>query len=355
LNFELYQNYPNPFNPSTTIKYDVKKAGNVKIEVISMTGERVKTLVDKVDYPGRYEAVWNGSNDRNKGVSAGVYFYRIMMDGKNIVKKMVLLDGNNGSMLNARGPNVGDIDEAILMQYLDAYGTGSTIDSIQVISPTTKKKTFTNPNWKNMPASYALGTFKVIENGVNELNIGPLVSLGFNTPLKDFQVMLGSDKNNKTTTDANGMATLYTTKTGADSILVVGPSTTTNGIDSTYYFYTDNELVIKSGVNYIKDFNSDKIETWKRWIDEFGRDLLKFMIDYTSTKIRNPPLVEFKNTTALFPSSNISFFMNRNNKPAGITDAYIDSIYFNVKKEFESVDEPGMVKFKISEIPNWDK
>jgi flagellar hook assembly protein FlgD len=345
INFELYQNYPNPFNPSTIIKYDVREAGNVKLEIYNALGQHVKTLVDKVNYPGRYEVTWQGDNDRNEGVAAGVYLYRLMIGGKQIVKKMLLIDGNNSGHLNAHGPNAGGIDEAM---FFDAYGTGSTIDSIQVFGPTIQKRTFTNPNWKNMPASYALGTFKVLENGWNELDVGPLVSLGFNTPLKDFQVRLGSDPNVKALTDANGMAYLYTTKTGKDSVLIVGPSTITNGVDSTYYFYTHPEVVINPGVNKVTDFNSSNIETWKRWKDEFGRDLLQGMIDWSDVK-QFVGFPEFKNCTILFPSSDITIYFDRINKPAGYTDAYIDSMFFHSKKEFESIDEPGMVKFSISE------
>ena len=31
--YELFQNYPNPFNPSTTIKYQIPKSGNVSLKV----------------------------------------------------------------------------------------------------------------------------------------------------------------------------------------------------------------------------------------------------------------------------------------------------------------------------------
>src|SRR5208283_5584133 len=36
--FVLYQNYPNPFNPSTTIQYDVPKAGNVEARIFDIQG-----------------------------------------------------------------------------------------------------------------------------------------------------------------------------------------------------------------------------------------------------------------------------------------------------------------------------
>jgi hypothetical protein len=44
--FELYQNYPNPFNPSTQVKFDIPKAGNVKLAVYDMLGRQVDVLVN---------------------------------------------------------------------------------------------------------------------------------------------------------------------------------------------------------------------------------------------------------------------------------------------------------------------
>lgn len=346
LNFELYQNYPNPFNPSTIIKYKINTTSKVKLEIFSVNGENIKTLIDKEMNPGTYSIEWSGDNDKNEGVSAGVYLYRIQVNNQQAVKKMILLDGCRENNIKEHGPSVLD-DESKFVLGTDLFTTQITIDSIQVYGTGIQKRTFTSENWKNMPTNYELGIFKVLENGWNELIIGPLVSLGFNTPLKNFQVMLGSDPRINTVTDENGMAYLYVNRTGRDSIKIIGPKIE-NGVDSTYYFYTDPDVVIKSGVNKITDFNSDKIEIWKRWKDEFGRDLQNFMVEYTSTKIRNPPLSDFKQTTFLFPSSQITIFFNRSNRPAAYTDEYIDSMFAHVKREYESIDEPGMVRFKIS-------
>jgi N-acetylneuraminic acid mutarotase len=43
--YRLKQNYPNPFNPTTTIEYEVAKAGQVRLAVFDVLGRHIKTLV----------------------------------------------------------------------------------------------------------------------------------------------------------------------------------------------------------------------------------------------------------------------------------------------------------------------
>ncbi|NLO44878.1 MAG: choice-of-anchor D domain-containing protein, partial [Candidatus Cloacimonetes bacterium] len=41
----LNSNYPNPFNPETTISYDIKEPGKVRLDVFNLKGQLVRTLV----------------------------------------------------------------------------------------------------------------------------------------------------------------------------------------------------------------------------------------------------------------------------------------------------------------------
>ncbi|MCH8125576.1 T9SS type A sorting domain-containing protein [candidate division KSB1 bacterium] len=89
--FALYDNYPNPFNPTTTIKYDLPEATDVKLVIYNILGQRVKTLIDKKQLAGSYTVQWDGKNGTNLKVASGVYIYRIEA-GKNIkARKMLLL------------------------------------------------------------------------------------------------------------------------------------------------------------------------------------------------------------------------------------------------------------------------
>ena len=88
--FALGPNYPNPFNPSTVIPYELATGGYVRLEVFNLLGQRVAMLVDGEQGAGAHRAVWKAT------VSAGVYLYRLTVDGQQQVGRMVLVDGGAG-------------------------------------------------------------------------------------------------------------------------------------------------------------------------------------------------------------------------------------------------------------------
>jgi len=56
-----------------------------------MMGRIVKTLVNSSQTAGYKSIQWNATDDRNKQVSAGLYFYTIQVGSFNQTRKMVLL------------------------------------------------------------------------------------------------------------------------------------------------------------------------------------------------------------------------------------------------------------------------
>ena len=85
LTYALGQNYPNPFNPSTSISYQLKSAGQVKLSVFDILGREVAVLVDGMQTAGAHEARFDGS-----GLASGVYIYRLQAGTFVEQKKMVL-------------------------------------------------------------------------------------------------------------------------------------------------------------------------------------------------------------------------------------------------------------------------
>ena len=83
--YELFQNYPNPFNPMTTIRFAVPKAGWVKLEIYTLLGKRVTTLLNEHKEPGVHKINFEATM-----LSTGVYIYQIQAGQFRSAQKMLL-------------------------------------------------------------------------------------------------------------------------------------------------------------------------------------------------------------------------------------------------------------------------
>ncbi len=86
--FELSQNYPNPFNPTTRIDYSVPSSGHVKLDILNINGQLVRTLVDGTVSAGAHTVEWNATDDSGAPVASGVYLYRLTAGDISQTKKM---------------------------------------------------------------------------------------------------------------------------------------------------------------------------------------------------------------------------------------------------------------------------
>ena len=77
---------PNPANPRATIQYTLPEASFVKIEVYSITGQRIKTLVNNFSLAGNYNVIFDGSR-----FGSGIYLYRFQTDNFRKTGKILIL------------------------------------------------------------------------------------------------------------------------------------------------------------------------------------------------------------------------------------------------------------------------
>ena len=89
--FALHANAPNPFGPLTTIRFDLPRPSNVRLDVYDITGRRVRTLVEETLPAGSRNIIWDGRDDRGNPTASGVYFYRFDAGSYRETKKMTLL------------------------------------------------------------------------------------------------------------------------------------------------------------------------------------------------------------------------------------------------------------------------
>lgn len=81
---------PNPFNPSTRIRYDVPRAGPVRLAIYDLAGRQVRTLLDGPASPGRHTATWDGRDDTGRHLASGVYVARLVAGAETSGLKLVL-------------------------------------------------------------------------------------------------------------------------------------------------------------------------------------------------------------------------------------------------------------------------
>jgi archaellum component FlaF (FlaF/FlaG flagellin family) len=87
----LNGNYPNPFNPETTISYSLQQESDVTLAIYNARGQLVRTLVDSHQDAGSYSARWDGTDNSQKTVASGIYFYRMNTETYQKTRKMILL------------------------------------------------------------------------------------------------------------------------------------------------------------------------------------------------------------------------------------------------------------------------
>jgi flagellar hook assembly protein FlgD len=82
---------PNPFDAATRIEFSLPSRGEVELSIYNVQGQKVGTLVRGMREAGQYDATWDGRDETGARVSTGVYFYRLIADGKVLTKKMTVL------------------------------------------------------------------------------------------------------------------------------------------------------------------------------------------------------------------------------------------------------------------------
>jgi hypothetical protein len=80
------QNYPNPFNPTTTLRYELASAQDVRVTVFDMLGRQVAELVNGYRDAGTYTVTFDANS-----LPSGVYFSRLQAGQFSQTQRMLLV------------------------------------------------------------------------------------------------------------------------------------------------------------------------------------------------------------------------------------------------------------------------
>jgi hypothetical protein len=79
-------NYPNPFNATTTISYELRQSGNMRLEIFDVTGRMVLKLVESYAEAGSYTVSFDAGD-----LASGIYFAVLRIGEINETQKMMLI------------------------------------------------------------------------------------------------------------------------------------------------------------------------------------------------------------------------------------------------------------------------
>ncbi|TSA26337.1 T9SS C-terminal target domain-containing protein [bacterium] len=88
--YGLFQNEPNPVISSTRIAFNLPETEQVELAIYNLKGQLVKSLYSGVT--SSKTLVWDGKDESGNDLHAGVYLYRLLIDGKTAgTKKLILI------------------------------------------------------------------------------------------------------------------------------------------------------------------------------------------------------------------------------------------------------------------------
>ena len=73
------------------IAYELPEVGQVKVEIVNLLGQNVKTLINDMQSPGSYVYKWNGKDANGTSVNSGMYFAIINRESERNILKITYL------------------------------------------------------------------------------------------------------------------------------------------------------------------------------------------------------------------------------------------------------------------------
>ncbi|NOX38672.1 MAG: DUF4185 domain-containing protein [Calditrichaeota bacterium] len=89
--FVLHPGVPNPFNGQTKIRFELSEPRPVRLQIFSVNGKRIRTLIAARLPAGTHTVWWNGTDDVGDPVASGIYWCRLSVGEQVITRKLLLI------------------------------------------------------------------------------------------------------------------------------------------------------------------------------------------------------------------------------------------------------------------------
>ena len=81
---------PNPFNPQTSVRFNMHKAGDYRLEIYDISGRLVRSQDGRAS-AGEVELSWNGRDDQGSAAASGVYLMKVIAGGRDETRRATLI------------------------------------------------------------------------------------------------------------------------------------------------------------------------------------------------------------------------------------------------------------------------
>ncbi len=85
------ENRPNPFNPTTEIRFRMSPGSVAALSIHDVTGRLVRSFEVTAFEQGEQRVIWDGNDEAGVPVASGTYFSRVVVDGRPVTRKMLLV------------------------------------------------------------------------------------------------------------------------------------------------------------------------------------------------------------------------------------------------------------------------
>jgi len=90
LGFRIGTPFPNPARASSRLAFELPGSRRVEASVVDLAGRRIRHLRSGLQPAGTQALTWDGRDENGRAVGAGLYFYVLDIDGRQVGRRIVL-------------------------------------------------------------------------------------------------------------------------------------------------------------------------------------------------------------------------------------------------------------------------